>query len=391
MGSEEPRGVAGKAPHIGRDSPGALRRWTVVVVGASVVAVVAFWAGRLTLTPPAELPEATDDQIAVMVSEQTIGQTLEYGARTSRPTRPIATNALPGVVTAAPVAAVTDREVGDVLYAVSGVPVRIVEGDTPFYRDLTPGLVGDDVAQLEGALVALGHLDVADTVFDSATTEAVSAWQRKLGTPATGAVSLGELVAAPILPASVVVDEEVIWLGAVLGGGETVVSMATGEPQFVLPLSPGQLSLVPPDAPMTVEGFGKRWPAVWESSAPNEELGMGELVRLASPEGGSVCAEECAVVPAEESWVSVQIEVVPRTTGPAVPVSAVTTDAAGQAWVTIVDDHRTEQRPVTVERTHAGLAVVKGVAVGEMVQALASGAEESRGLPSPTPSSSGPP
>ena len=85
-----------------------------------------------------------------------------------------------------------------------------------------------------------------------------------------------------------------------------------------------------------------------------------------------MCGDDCDAVPAEQTWVTVHIEVIPRTTGPTVPVAAVSTDATGQAWVTVVDGNARERRPVTVSRSHAGLAVVEGVEVGESVQALAS-------------------
>lgn len=343
----------------------------MVLIGALALAGAAFWAGRLTLTPPPAVVEGTDDQVVVVVAERTIGQTLDYGMQTSRASRPIATNALSGVVTAVPERTEGERRVGDVLYEVDSLPVRVVQGAAPFHRDLTVGLKGKDVAQLEGALVTLGYLDVANETFDRATSQAVSAWQRKLGMPVTGTVRLGELVAAPTLPAVVVVDEKVVWRGANLTGGEVVVSMGTGEPSFVLPLSPGQLNLVPADAPMTVEGFGKSWPAAWASERPNDESGAGKLISLSGPDGGPVCGKDCGLVPAKQAWVTVHIEVVPRVTGPAVPTSAVSTDATGQAWVVVVNGNRTEKRPVTVTRAHAGLAVVDGVEVGESVRALA--------------------
>lgn len=376
-------------PQAGVNSPPRRQRpvlrWALVVIAAVLVGGVGFLAGRMTLLPPPATPEVTDDMVTVEVVERTIGQTLDYGGRTARAVRPVATNSLPGVVTFVTDKAVADRKVGDVLYAVNGVPVRIVEGKLPFYRALNEGVTGEDVTQLEAALVELGHLTAADATFDAATTQAVSAWQRTLGTAVTGTIEMGELVASPTLPASVTVDTKVAWKGAVLSGGEVIVSMGTGDPSFTLPLSPGQLNLVPQDAPMTVEGFGQSWPARWDSSAQDQDLGVGEVVTLASPDGGPVCADSCDAVPAEPSWVTVRIEVVPRTTGPAVPVSAISTDSTGQAWVTVVDGESRESREVIVQRSHAGLAVVDGVTVGESVQALASQDEATTQETAPSP------
>lgn len=350
--------------------PRRLGRWLGLGIAALAVVALGFAAGRLTLVPPRAPAEPTDDHVLVTVAERTIGQTLDYGGRTARATQPVATNALAGVVTATTQPS-ADRRSGDVLYAVNGVPVRVVVGSTPFFRAMSDPMTGPDVAQLEKALVALGYLTSADAAYDGDTAKAVAAWQSQLGAPPTGTVALGELVAAPTLPANVTVDPKLVWLGATLNGGEVAVSMGTGAPTFTLPLSPGQLNLVPPDAPMTVEGFGKTWPARWLSSAQDADLGVGEVVTLEAASGGPVCGTECAVVPAEQTWVTVHIEVVPRTTGPTVPVSAITTDAAGQAWVTVVSGEDHEHRQVKVLRSHGGLSVVEGVNVGESVQALA--------------------
>lgn len=46
---------------------------------------------------------------------------------------------------------------GDVPVVLSGRPVIVLTGPLPAYRDLTPGSVGPDVAQLQAALIALGY------------------------------------------------------------------------------------------------------------------------------------------------------------------------------------------------------------------------------------------
>ena len=64
---------------------------------------------------------------------------------------------------------------GDVVLTVSGRPVFLLEGGEPSYRDLGPGIVGEDVRQLERALKRLG-LDPgpADGVYDTGTEAAVA-------------------------------------------------------------------------------------------------------------------------------------------------------------------------------------------------------------------------
>jgi len=63
---------------------------------------------------------------------------------------------------------------GDVIFTVSGRPVFLLQGEIPSYRDLYPGLIGEDVRQLEAALERLGFdPGVVDGVFDEQTATAV--------------------------------------------------------------------------------------------------------------------------------------------------------------------------------------------------------------------------
>lgn len=63
---------------------------------------------------------------------------------------------------------------GDVLLTASGRPLIILEGSSPAFRDLGPGLVGDDVAQLEAALDRLGFdPGPVDGTYDTGTEAAV--------------------------------------------------------------------------------------------------------------------------------------------------------------------------------------------------------------------------
>lgn len=66
---------------------------------------------------------------------------------------------------------------GDVLLAASGRPVFVLLGESPVYRDLSPGFEGQDVQQLEKALVRLGFTPGAvDGLFDAETATAIADW-----------------------------------------------------------------------------------------------------------------------------------------------------------------------------------------------------------------------
>jgi hypothetical protein len=91
---------------------------------------------------------------------------------------------------------------GEVLYRVDGVPVVLLRGSTPAYRDLSWGTSGADVRQLNAALVALGyakksHLDATDDHFGRPTYYALRRLQDAVGLDVTGTLSLGEAVFLP--------------------------------------------------------------------------------------------------------------------------------------------------------------------------------------------------
>lgn len=76
---------------------------------------------------------------------------------------------------------------GDVLLEASGRPVFAVEGALPAYRDLRPGMSGDDVEQLQESLARLGY-DPGDIdgSFGAATETALSEWYEDAGYEAPG-------------------------------------------------------------------------------------------------------------------------------------------------------------------------------------------------------------
>ena len=88
----------------------------------------------------------------------------------------------PPIVTATPAAAGDVVDEGGVLCEIAGRPVVVLAGYLPAYRDLTPGLSGPDVAQLESALARLGHdPGTVDDAYDADTSAAVAALFSALG------------------------------------------------------------------------------------------------------------------------------------------------------------------------------------------------------------------
>lgn len=339
---------------------------------AVVLLAAGFWAGRVTLAPrplPDEIPAS---EVTAQVTHQSVGRQLTLNVTVEQEKRPLATNALAGVVTHVRTDGEDARQ-GDVLYRVANVPVRAVEGSVPFYRPLAAGASGADVRQLQNALVSMRLLASGNGTFGDSTTRAVRAWQKRLGMPESGTVELGELVAAPALPARLMLDSAVIAPGRVLAGGEMAVLGAVGEPSFVLPLSEQQTRIVPESATVVIPHQGREWPAAVAASVPGTN---GEILyRLSAPGGGPVCGSECALFASDDKLsLLAKVAVVPPVSGPAVPVAAVTTRADGAAVVTVLDAAgAASERTVTVLGSQDGVAVVEGVEPGETVRVLAAG------------------
>ena len=76
----------------------------------------------------------------------------------------------------------TQLNEGDVILTASGRPVFVLQGQVPAYRDLTPGLSGDDVAQLKQALKRMGFdPGSTDGTYDEQTGAAVAKWYKAKG------------------------------------------------------------------------------------------------------------------------------------------------------------------------------------------------------------------
>lgn len=103
------------------------------------------------------------------------------------------------VVTTAPPEVGSELTDGSVALAIAGRPVFVVVGELPVYRDMTPGTSGDDVRQLEDALVRLGIAPgPVDGVFDGSAQAAVRELYARAGyqAPEPDAAERDQLAAA---------------------------------------------------------------------------------------------------------------------------------------------------------------------------------------------------
>jgi multidrug efflux pump subunit AcrA (membrane-fusion protein) len=185
MSTSFPRDATASIP--GRDRLRILS-W---VLGAMGVALAAGWLAGSRIESPADAAARTappkPSPILVPVERRVLSSnvvtrgTARFGLPQPISISPSSLKANPGLITTLPLRNASLEE-GGVLLSASGRPVFVLQGAIPAFRDLAPGLSGDDVRQLEEALRRLG-LDpgALDGRYDQRTAAAVADWYRSSG------------------------------------------------------------------------------------------------------------------------------------------------------------------------------------------------------------------
>jgi hypothetical protein len=113
---------------------------------------------------------------------------------------------------------------GEVLYEINESPVVLLYGSVPAYRDLSEGMTGGDVRELNADLVKLGYATAAALgsasgwdYFSSETAYALGLLQSHLGLTVTGSLPLGQAV---FLPSAI----QVTGLGTAVAPGASVAA-----------------------------------------------------------------------------------------------------------------------------------------------------------------------
>ncbi|MCE7986404.1 MAG: peptidoglycan-binding protein [Caldilinea sp. CFX5] len=149
------------------------------------------WIAGSQIQSPAEIAARTapptPSPILFPIEERTLSTviitrgTARFGASQAISLVPSTIKGEVGVVTTLPARGDQLTEGASIL-TVSGRPLFILQGDVPTFRDLGPGVVGEDVQQLEAALQRLGFdPGPADSRYDEQTEAAVTAWYQAAG------------------------------------------------------------------------------------------------------------------------------------------------------------------------------------------------------------------
>jgi multidrug efflux pump subunit AcrA (membrane-fusion protein) len=164
----------------------------LATVLAGVAAFAAFaWVAGAHIESPADVAARTapptPSPILVPVEQRVLGTSLvtrgtaRFGLPQPVSLAPSTLKPAAGVITLLPLRNAQVAE-GGLLLTASGRPVFVLQGDLPMYRDLVPGLRGDDVRQLEQALTRLGFdPGPVDGLYDPQTAAAVAQWYKARG------------------------------------------------------------------------------------------------------------------------------------------------------------------------------------------------------------------
>jgi putative peptidoglycan binding protein len=124
--------------------------------------------------PPTPSPILVPVEERVLTSDIITRGTARFGLPQSISLAPSPLKSEAGVITTLPARGDQLKE-GDVLLTASGRPIFLLQGAIPAYRDLTAGLSGEDVRQLEAALKRLKFdPGPVDGVYDTKTGAAVA-------------------------------------------------------------------------------------------------------------------------------------------------------------------------------------------------------------------------
>ena len=166
------------------------RRTLVLVVGAAVaLSALATWVASEQIRSPAEVAARTAPPLPAPILVPVVKQVLatkivtrgtaHYGSPRKLALIPSRLKTGPRVITSLPRTDSTIGE-GEVVMTISGRPVFLLRGAQPTFRDLGPGMSGQDVLQLETALKRL-QLDPGriDGFYAGETARAVEALYRR--------------------------------------------------------------------------------------------------------------------------------------------------------------------------------------------------------------------
>jgi peptidoglycan hydrolase-like protein with peptidoglycan-binding domain len=331
----------------------------VVVVGMVLVGGGAFWAYSAAAdggaaSEHAQRFEGVTEEIVRgdLQGSTTVSGTLRFASpHTIRAGRGGTVTALPS-----PGTVVTP---GNSLYSVDNIPVLLLRGDLPAWRELSSGVDGPDVRQLQENLNALGYPVDVDGKFRWRTREAVKNWQKANGLESDGVLPFGSIVFSSgdirIGNITASVGDQVAPGGALFEGTSTSQIVDAN-----IKLADQQLASL--DAPVTVRlpGGAEMTGKITGVGTPTEVDGANNQKQTVIPIVITL-DDPAAAASFQQASVSVDIPSERREDVLSVPVGALIALSPESFGVEIVEpDGTTRQVPVTTGLFAGGRVEISG-------------------------------
>lgn len=346
-------------------------RWLTVVawtLSVAVAAIIGGWATRTAFLPPS-IAETEAPLPLYTVEEASVGLRGDYTATAEWPTTPVAPSAATGTVTAVHVKSGESLSEGEAVFEIDLKPLIVIAGSVPMFRDLGPGVEGEDVRQLQDFLYRNKWLAVEpDGIYGAKTQAAVKRWQFALGAPQSGEVRRGDILFATQLPMRVALAEK-LKVGAVVGAGEELLFSVASQPMLTIDTASNQREASLASGMRAIVHVGEDQ----VEAVLGEQTAGGDQVELvASPGGGSACEASCALpfpFTRESAKYRAEVIISEEVRGPSVPPSALGVTAAGEPFVIAADGRRV---PVAVRAKSASRVVIDGIDAGTQVRLFSS-------------------
>ncbi len=223
---------------------------------------------------------------------------------------------------------------GALLAEVSGRPIIAVAADTPIYRDIVPGISGEDVKSLEQLLVDLGYDVYVDGFLDVGMMNTLAYWYRQLGYElpvnenGTRWLPWRELLP---LPAGTLRVAGVSPPGTALGPETPLLTVHRGDPVIQVAADAAQVTDFRQEHAMYVRTAD----AVYEANVLSiSELQLNNDTLVSSHTVTLSCPPE--LIGSEQATITV-LTAKPGEPGPAIPVIAVREDGKGK-YVSVATD-----------------------------------------------------
>jgi hypothetical protein len=327
---------------------------TVAVLGAGTAAAMGFGGNQPTAPHRGSAPPATTE-----VRRQTLADSSKQSGTLGYGTEVTVSGKLRGTITWLPDSGAVVRR-GEPIYRVDNLPVFLLYGALPAYRDLAPGVQGADVRQFETELRALGYTGfTVDDKYSASTATAVRKWQKANGLTETGVVESGRVVyaASEVRVATLKLTTGEAAQGAVLTYSATsrVVTVKLAVSDQRLARKDAKVSITMPD--------GKPVAGTIAHTATVIEPGSGSDAAKTKVEVTVAVADQAAVNGWDQATVSVLFTVTEHKDVLTVPVAALLALAEGGFGVQVVEGTGTRIVPVETGLFSGGRVEITGAGI----------------------------